>query len=368
MRIMMAITSLNFGGAETQIINLSKELVTQGHQVLLVSLSNDVPRIVELEGTHVEIIIEHKKRKLDFSVIKNMRSHIKKWQPDIVHGYLYDAEFYCRLAGINTSIPIINSERNDNYQFNLNQRIGHYLTAKMTDAVIANSYAGQAFAKKRYHHLKDNRINVVWNGIDTKKIKHRLAQCTTHYKYELFGTDKVKIACMVAAIKPQKDYTLALQVANELVESDDQWRVIFLGDKLTVSNDDYKNTITDQYNNLKNKDKIVFLGNRTDVIELLSQADVSFLTSHHEGFPNAVLESMSVGTPCITTNFSDIKKIAIAPWMIIENRQPLDFVQAINKAADEKPNLSNQSITWVNENCALDVIAKKLVDTYNTYL
>lgn len=62
----MAITSLNFGGAETQIINLSKELVTQGHQVLLISLSNDVPRIVELEGTHVEIIIEQKRESLTF--------------------------------------------------------------------------------------------------------------------------------------------------------------------------------------------------------------------------------------------------------------------------------------------------------------
>ena len=365
---MNVISSLHFGGAETQVINLSKELAKQGHQVLLVSLTNDVPRIAELEGSTVEIIVENKKRKLDLTVLSNLRTHIKKWQPDIIHGYLYDAEFYCRLAAIGLSIPVINSERNDNYTFNKNQILGDYLTTRLVNGVIANSYAGMSFSKKRYQHLNEKNFHVVWNGIDLDNVNQRVSHCDKDYKQDFFNNSTIKMACMVASIKEQKDYVLALQVAEKLIQSDEQWRVIFLGDKLFESDDSYKKTINLQYNNLNEKSKIKFLGNRTDVIEILSQAEVSFLTSHYEGFPNAVLESMSVGTPAITTHFSDIKKIAPAPWMVIDNHQPQDFVKAINKAVDEKPTLSYKSIKWVNEHCTLDVIARKLIDTYSLYI
>lgn len=368
MKIMKVISSLHFGGAETQVINLSKELAKQGHQVILISLTNDVPRIIELKGSRVEIIVENKKRKLDLTVLRNLRTHIKKWQPDIIHGYLYDAEFYCRLAAIGLSVPVINSERNDNYNFNKNQIIGDYLTTRLVNGVIANSYSGMSFSKNRYKHLNEKNLHVVWNGIDLDSVNQRLSKSSKDYKKEFFDDSTIKLACMVASIKEQKDYVLALQVAEKLIQSDEQWRVIFLGDKLFESDDTYKKAINLQYNNLKGKNKIKFLGNRTDVIEILKQSDVSFLTSHYEGFPNAVLESMAVGTPAITTEFSDINKISPHDWMTIGSREPIIFINALNKASKEKNVLSSEITDWVTNNCSLKIIAQQLVDIYSIYM
>ena len=217
---MNVISSLHFGGAETQVINLSKELAKQGHQVMLISLTNDVPRIAELEGSPVEIIVENKKSILDLTVLNNLRTHIKKLQPDIIHGYLYDAEFYCRLAAIGLSIPVINSERNDNYKFNKNQMLGDYLTTRLVDGVIANSYAGMSFSKKRYQHLNEKNFHVVWNGINLDNVNQRVSHCDKDYKQDFFNNSTIKMACMVASIKEQKDYVLALQVAEKLIQSD----------------------------------------------------------------------------------------------------------------------------------------------------
>jgi glycosyltransferase involved in cell wall biosynthesis len=368
MRIMKVISSLQFGGAETQAINLSKALVNQGHQVLLVSLSKNVPRIAELEGTQVEFKVENKKYKVDFSVVSGLRKCIKKWQPDIIHGYLYDAEFYSRAAALGLKTPVINSERNDNYQLNTNQKIGDFLTIGLADGVIANTYAGKSFAAARYRHLAENKLHVVWNGIDINRINQKKLACNVNYREQLFNTNTIKLACMVASIKPQKDYILALEVAKNLIQSSDEWRIVFLGDKVTEKTNKYKAKVENYFNNMDEKVKIKFLGNRADVIEILSQSDVSFLTSHHEGFPNAVLESMAVGTPVITTEFSDINKISPRNWMTITSRDPLDISNAVNKALLERNLLSEESIEWVDKNCSIDIIAQKLSAVYESHI
>lgn len=367
---MKVISSLQFGGAETQVISLSKELVKQGNRVLLVMLSDSNPRISELAGSNVEILVLDKKIKLDFFIIKKLYELIKNWRPDIIHGYLFDADLYVRLAACATHIPVVNSERNDNYDHNLNQKIANFLTSGLVNGVIANTYAGKEFSTKIYKHLNADRFHVVWNGIDVGHVRRKIAECKLSYKKDLFGDNSINLACMVASIKTQKDYVLALQVAKTLVDNHEKWRVIFLGDKLADGEDAYKNEVVGIYNNfdLELKEKIRFMGNRTDVIEILSQADVSFLTSHHEGFPNAVLESMSVGTPVVTTDFSDIGKISPRDWMVIGSRDSIDFANAINRSLKERECLSKESMRWVDDNCAINVISKKLTEIYHHFM
>jgi glycosyltransferase involved in cell wall biosynthesis len=48
-------------------------------------------------------------------------------------------------------------------------------------------------------------------------------------------------------------------------------------------------------------DRFHFLGGRTDVPEVLSSFDVFVMPSRWEGFPNALLEAMACGRPCVVT-------------------------------------------------------------------
>jgi glycosyltransferase involved in cell wall biosynthesis len=56
-------------------------------------------------------------------------------------------------------------------------------------------------------------------------------------------------------------------------------------------------------------DGVRFLGERSDVAELLSQADILVLTSDDEGLPNAVLEGMAAGLPVLSTPAGDTTEI-----------------------------------------------------------
>jgi glycosyltransferase involved in cell wall biosynthesis len=49
------------------------------------------------------------------------------------------------------------------------------------------------------------------------------------------------------------------------------------------------------------ENKVMFCGSRADIPELLACCDLSVLPSEAEGFPNAILETMSAGLPVVAT-------------------------------------------------------------------
>ena len=49
-------------------------------------------------------------------------------------------------------------------------------------------------------------------------------------------------------------------------------------------------------------DKVFLMGNTNDVVDVLKTADLFVLSSDYEGMPNALMEAMAVGVPCISTD------------------------------------------------------------------
>ncbi|MGM9900020.1 MAG: glycosyltransferase family 1 protein [Bacilli bacterium] len=50
------------------------------------------------------------------------------------------------------------------------------------------------------------------------------------------------------------------------------------------------------------KDKIIFMGQRSNVNEYLNGMDIMLLPSHYEGLPNVIIEGQICGLPCIVSN------------------------------------------------------------------
>lgn len=85
------------------------------------------------------------------------------------------------------------------------------------------------------------------------------------------------------------------------------------------------------------QDSVEFLGLRTDVVDLLQQSWGFVMPSRWEGMPNALLEAMACGLPCVATRVSgsediisdDVNGLLVAP------EQPAEMAQALRRIIED---------------------------------
>jgi glycosyltransferase involved in cell wall biosynthesis len=361
-RILFVVSGLALGGAERQIVLLSKELIRLGHKVSIYTLTRQTPRLNELAGVAVDMVVDQKRRRLDIGVLGRLRRHIRNWRPDIVQGFLYDGDIYSRLAAWNSGVPVLNSERNDNYALSLLQRIGYRLTSTLCDGVVANSHAGAEFAR-RLHRLAAERVHVVWNGIDLQEVDARLAGSAR----QVFPGPDVKRLCMVGAIKPQKDYPLALRVMKRLVDEDPSWRLICVGDELSNGPRGYKTRVLAERDRLQLEPFVKFLGQRRDVPEIIASSDLLLVTSRHEGFPNVVLEAMACGTTVVSTDYSDVRRILPVAEQVVGRRAEQQIAEAVARCYGRRAELAKVQRRWVEQHATASASAAALLAVYALY-
>ena len=362
-RILFVASGLGFGGAETQLIATVTELRRRGREVALYLLTADVPRSAQVADVGAQIVVDAKRSKLDFGVLRRLRRFIIRWRPDVVHGFLFDGNVYARLAAVGSGVPVVNSERSSGYELNLAQRLAHRPTRRLASAVVANSHAGARFAQALFG-FPDERMHVAWNGIDIAAIDARTALPRAHYRADWFGDGGVKLAVMVGNIKWQKDHLLALDVADALLDLDGTWRVAFVGASYGAggsyvnaniqASGDLAARVYRRWQASRHVNCIHFVGQRVDALEIIAAADALFSTSLHEGFPNVVLEAMAVGTPVVSTDYSDIRLILENQDWVIASRDPQALARAIVGVAADRKRIGARLRRWVENNATIE--------------
>jgi glycosyltransferase involved in cell wall biosynthesis len=377
MRILYVVSNLAFGGAEKQLVQLARQLGARGHEVAIYTLNRDVSRRRELSGSGVTLIVDQKRTKLDFAVLSRLRRTIYRWHPQIVHGFLFDGDVYSRLAALGSGIPVLNSERSDNYRLSRVQNLAHQLTRRLACAVVANTHSGGTFAQRRFRFSSDD-VHVVWNGVRLEELEREADATTADYRSEFFGDRGVRMACLVGSIRPAKNYHLALDSAARLIAIDPSWRVLLIGDQLSApgfyvsgersDTSAYRAEVLAHYAQLGLADRIKFCGLRTDALAIVRQSDVLYVTSDYEGFPNAVLEAMALGVPVASTEYSDIRRILPFAAQVAARHDPEDVARAVIWAYSERALIAARQKEWVHAHATIEKAATELEHVYYKYI
>lgn len=299
MRIVQLITHMyEVGGAQVHVLDISKRLEADGHRVsILYGTENQLAE--ELFVNEIEYIpLNHLIRKVnvikDILAFWEIRKTLKQKKPDIVAIHSSKAGIIGRIACWTLGIPFVFTahgwaftdgvEKNKQFFYRLLEKwIG-----KITKKVITVCDYDRILA---LHHqvLTSAKLETIHNGVIDRSNPNK----------HIAPVEIVKILMVARFDIPKKQLELleALALIKEL-----NWHMIFAGDgRLREQAAQYV-----QEHNLGHK--VTFLGNHSNVSDLLHDADIFVLTSSWEGLPLSILEAMSHGLPIIASNVGGVKE------------------------------------------------------------
>jgi len=105
---------------------------------------------------------------------------------------------------------------------------------------------------------------------------------------------------------------------------------------LVVGDGEEKSKLQTMANEMLPEGRVTFLGNRSDIPEILLGTDISVLCSFMEIFPVTVLEAMSAGLPVISTDVGSLSEMIRndEDGILIQSEDTYSLTRAIEYLAD----------------------------------
>jgi glycosyltransferase involved in cell wall biosynthesis len=290
-KIIQLIPSLSIGGAERMVIALAAGLDRDIFEVSVVCLRPAGEWKKQLEEKNIPVkIIGNARRPIIFDFF-NLVSFFKQEKPDIVHTHLFGADVYGRLAARLAGVPVIvSTEHNLNFNENFPRKFAKFLTAKLSDRVIAVSRAVKEYLINK-EGVASAKIDVVYNGIDVNAFSF------PERNYENNG--KLIIGALGRLAK-QKGFD---KLIGALSGVDGNWQCLIAGEGM--EGEKLQNLI----NVLGMAGKIKLVGVEDNAPEFLRQLDIFVMPSRWEGLGLALLEAGASGLPVIASRVDGLKEL-----------------------------------------------------------
>ncbi len=311
-RVMFVIPSLEYGGAERQLVELVNHLDKRHFQATVVSFEDGGPleaELAETEGTTV-VSLGKKKGDRDVRFIWRLIALARRLRPHVIHGYMNFSNLLALLAGKSAGAFVVWGIRGSNNReyaefdafehawFNFALRLSF-----LADLAIFNSRAGRDYYRAKGFGCR--RTILVPNGIDIGRFKRRI-DLRHRVRAEWGVGDNEYLIGLVARLHPMKEHQIFLNAAERLTRYRSDVRFVCVGS----GTEDYARGLRKLTIDLGLGDRVIWAGSRSDMPAVHNALDISVSCSRFgEGFPNAIGESMACGVPCVVAGAGDTEWI-----------------------------------------------------------
>lgn len=328
-KLVLAIRSLNVGGAERQFIELVKHIDKDKFEVYVCTMYGGVQEGIVKSIENVIYYNLGKKGRYDiFKFYNNYKKLLKTINPDIIYSFKEEMNifsYFCKPKKTKIIWGFRASDK-DLSQYGKLSQLLFWVQKKFSskvDMIIANSNASII-------HHKNNGFNisksiVIPNGIDVNKFKRNWEDRKNfRTKYELKEND-IAIG-IVARIDYIKGYIVFTNAVEKLMQEFDNVYIFSVGAGDQKIKQKCENILA-TFNNIRFK----WLGNKTNVEKIYSGLDIVCSSSFGEGFSNSVAEAMSCELPCVVTNVGDSAYIVDKYGIVVESNNVESLYNGLKK-------------------------------------
>ena len=362
-KITHIITGLERGGAERSLYNL----LTNGlegpfkNQVISLMSEGHYGPLLKQAGIPLTCLNMSRGQIFDLKAFWKLRAVLHKDSPDILQGWMYHGNL---AASLGTLLCKKSVKLSWNIRLSLEifpdmgpaTRTGIKLSAWLSSwskSIIYNSnrsrtqHRGIGFAKYHDHFIPNGFITEKWapNEMTRKKVRH-----------ELSIPDNTRVIGYVGRGDEQKDLPNLFKAFEKISQKHSDTILIAVG----LGLDKYK----------PSSERIKFLGQRSDVQDIMLSFDLLCLSSRAEGFPNVIGEAMSSGLPCVTTDVGDASNIVAETGWVAPPRDSNQLASCLDAALtltpEELKNLGNLARERIINNFSMISVKEKYITLYRS--
>ena len=298
MKIAFVCLNMEKGGAERVIATLANEL-SNSNDVFIMTLMNGESsyeldskvRKISIDGSNCKYDnrIKINLKKVSLMRSRRLRKELERENPDVIIAFLPEPSLRVMLVSKFSrkirKIPIIVSVRNDprqEYKNTLIRRLAKVLY-KDVDGMVYQTEEAKNYFK---NIIKTTSQVVISNPISNSIL----------LKPKADGRRK-NVIVTVGRLEEQKNQELLISAFNDIPKNKRRGYILEI-----YGEGARRRTLQDMINRLGLNKNVFLRGKTDDVARVLNNSRIFVLSSLYEGLPNALLEAMALGLPCISTD------------------------------------------------------------------
>ena len=327
MKLLFYIDSMQKGGANRVMANLTDFFANSGYDVVLVNdiLSENRDLEYPLNPLVKRVILDVQNTSRAFSNLKRiakLRELIKTENPECVVSFMGPPNIRMLLASAFLKCRTVVSVRNDptkEYGTSWIKRLIANVVFLLADGCVFQTEDAALY----FNRWVRRKSKVIVNPVNESF-------------YGVKRSDTPRNIVTVGRLYPQKNHKLLIDAFAKIADDFPEENLIIYGEG------PLREEMEKQIADLQLMDSIFLPGSTSRVPEVLSEAKLFVLSSDYEGMPNALMEAMAVGVPVISTDCP-----CGGPKTLIQNEKqgvlvPVKNEMAMSEAMDRI--LSNENL------------------------
>lgn len=306
-KLLFLARSLDFGGAERQLMTLARSLHQSGHDVRIAVFYGRGGLDAQTRSTGIPVMDLKKGGRWDLlPFLWRLIRFLRVARPAIIHGYLTVPNLLAvMLKPFVPGMRVVMGIRASNMELERYDWLSR-LTARLekiasraADLLIVNSRAGRDYLLAQ--GFNPEKLRVVPNGIETRNFHPDPAARRGQRAGWGIKPDEHLIG-LVGRWDPMKDHPNFLHAAALVIADHPTSRFICMGG----GNIDYRHQLENLAESLGLGQKIKWMKPQVDLNPVYAALDILVSASRFgEGFSNVIGEAMAAGVPCVVTDVGD---------------------------------------------------------------
>lgn len=358
MKILQIVSGQFVNGALVHVDLLTRELLKRGHEVQLLCR----PRSWIWRKLHRTGITKRKSELNRFppGELWRIAQWIRQEGFDVIHTHMSRAHFFGVLLRPLTGVPVVATAHTSHFQL-------HW---RFNDLVIANSNSTRQYQRQK-NSVAESKLTTIPCFVDLEKFSQTDAGMRQRMRSELGLSAEQFAVGVVGAVTGRKGQRELVEAMPELVERHANLKFIFIGQFERPS--PYYKLIRRSLYDKKLFRRVIWVGRRNNVHELIQALDVCAVPSLKEPLGLCALEAMAAGVPVAASDIGGLPEFVIPErtGLLFDPKSPRAIANQISRLlieADLRATVIDGARQLLRDSFSPEAITARIESAYQSVL